>query len=90
MTVIYSILMGIFLPDSPVRAKFLNDRERAIAIDRIRVNQTGVESKTFKKEQMIEAFKDPKTWIMFAFNLFISMPNGGLTNVSVSLVGGQR
>jgi len=85
VTVIYAILVGIFLPDSPVRAKFLNKREKAIAIDRIRANQTGVENKVFKKEQMIEAFMDPKTWLMFFFNIFISMPNGGLTNVSIYL-----
>lgn len=41
MTFVYGIVVGIFLPDSPVRAKFLSEREKAIAIDRVRVNQTG-------------------------------------------------
>lgn len=41
MTFVYGIMVGIFLPDSPVSAKFLSEREKAIAIDRVRVNQTG-------------------------------------------------
>ena len=41
MTFVYGIVVGIFLPDNPIKAKFLNEREKAIAIDRVRVNQTG-------------------------------------------------
>jgi ACS family allantoate permease-like MFS transporter len=77
----WAIIVGIFLPDNPVKAKFVTERQKAIAIDRVRADQTGVENKTFKKEQMIETFLDPKTWLMFAFNIWISIPNGGLTNV---------
>ena len=82
MTVVYSFFVGIFLPDNPVKAKFISERQKAIAIDRVRADQTGIENKTFKREQMIEAFTDPKTWLIFAFNIWISIPNGGLTNVS--------
>lgn len=82
MTVVWALIVGIFLPDNPVKAKFITERQKAIAIDRVRADQTGIENKTFKKEQMIEAFLDPKTWLMFLFNIWISIPNGGLTNVS--------
>jgi hypothetical protein len=82
MTCVWAIVVGVFLPDNPVKAKFISEREKAIAIDRVRADQTGIENKTWKKEQMIEAFTDPKTWLMFLFNIWISIPNGGLTNVS--------
>ena len=82
MTVVWAIIVGVFLPDNPVKAKFISERQKAIAIDRVRADQTGIENKTFKKEQMIEAFMDPKTWLIFLFNIWISIPNGGLTNVS--------
>jgi sugar phosphate permease len=82
MTVVWALIVGTFLPDNPVKAKFISERQKAIAIDRVRADQTGIENKTFKKEQMIEAFMDPKTWLMFLFNIWISIPNGGLTNVS--------
>lgn len=82
MTIVWAIVVGIFLPDNPVKAKFIDERQKAIAIDRMRADQTGIENKTFKREQMMEAFMDPKTWLMFCFHIFISIPNGGLTNVS--------
>ncbi|KAL6241270.1 hypothetical protein RBB50_011743 [Rhinocladiella similis] len=88
MTFAYGIVVGIFLPDNPVKAKFLNEREKAIAIDRVRVNQTGIENKTFKKEQFFEAFLDVRVWLMFFFNIWISIPNGGLTNFSPLIVKG--
>ncbi|KAI9742371.1 MAG: hypothetical protein M1818_003904 [Claussenomyces sp. TS43310] len=88
MTIVYALVIGIFLPDNPVKAKFVSEREKAIAVDRVRADQTGVENKTFKKEQMIEAFLDPKTWLMFLFNIWISIPNGGLTNFSPLIING--
>lgn len=44
LTITYGLVVGIFLPDNPVKAKFINQREKAIAIDRVRVNQTGAAS----------------------------------------------
>ncbi|KIV99835.1 uncharacterized protein PV09_08504 [Verruconis gallopava] len=88
MTIVWACVIGIFLPDNPVKAKFISEREKAIAIDRVRADQTGVENKTFKKEQMIEAFTDPKTWLMILFNLWISIPNGGLTNFAPLIIKG--
>ena len=37
--------MFIFLPNSPVTAKGLTQREKRIAVERLRENQTGVENK---------------------------------------------
>lgn len=88
ITVVWACVVGLFLPDSPVSAKFISEREKAIAIERLRSNQTGIENKTFKREQMIETFKDPKTWLMFWFNIFCSVPNGGLTNFQSLIIKG--
>ncbi|KAE9405892.1 MFS general substrate transporter [Gymnopus androsaceus JB14] len=63
ITLIVALCFFFLFPDSPVNAWFLTPEERAIAVLRIRENQTGVENKHFKKEQMIEALLDPKTWI---------------------------
>jgi hypothetical protein len=81
-------IVGLFLPDNPVKAKFISERQKAIVIDRLRADQTGVENKKFKKEQMIEAFLDPKTWLMFLFNVWISIPNCGLTNFTPLVIKG--
>jgi ACS family allantoate permease-like MFS transporter len=60
-------LHRFLFPDSPVNARFLTPEERIIAVSRLKVNQTGVENKTFKRSQMIAALKDPKTWLFFFF-----------------------
>jgi hypothetical protein len=77
MTVVWAIVVGLLLPDNPLKAKFISERQKTNAIDRVRGDQLGVENKTFKRSQMLEAFKDPKTWLMFLFNIWISIPNGG-------------
>jgi hypothetical protein len=57
--------MFIFLPDSPVSAPGLTPRERRVAVERLRENQTGVENKHLKPYQILEAFKDYKLYIFF-------------------------
>lgn len=88
MTIVWACVIGIFLPDNPVKAKFVTDRQKAIVIDRLREDQTGVENKKIKREQIIETFLDPKTWLMVLFQIFISIPNGGLTNFAPLVIKG--
>jgi MFS transporter, ACS family, allantoate permease len=44
-TFLFAIFLTYALPDSPVNNKFLSDREKYIAILRIKDNMTGTESK---------------------------------------------
>jgi hypothetical protein len=67
--------MFIFLPDSPVNAPGLTKRERRIAVDRIRENQTGVENKHLKPYQIIEAFKDYKLYMFFILGVVCTLEN---------------
>ncbi|PCH37794.1 MFS general substrate transporter [Wolfiporia cocos MD-104 SS10] len=79
ITLIVSVLFWLFFPDSITNAWFLTPEEKAIAVARIKVNQAGMENKHFKKEQMIECFKDPKTWFFF-FSLTIESVTNSLSN----------
>lgn len=63
MSTAWSVCLWFLLPSNPTEAWFLSQEERVIAIARIKDNQTGVEAKVFKKEQAIEALKDPKIWL---------------------------
>ncbi|KAG6866173.1 hypothetical protein C0991_007723 [Blastosporella zonata] len=76
---ILTALLRFLFPDSPTNAWFLSKEERVIAVRRIKVNQTGVENKHFKKEQMVEALLDPKTWLFALFSALDNVPNS-LTN----------
>jgi len=79
LTLLTAVAFSLFFPDSPTTAWFLTSEERVTAVRRIKVNQTGVENKTFKKEQMVEAFRDPKTWMFALFSALNNVPNS-LTN----------
>ncbi|KAF8553844.1 MFS general substrate transporter [Imleria badia] len=79
ITLVVAVLYWVFFPDSPTSAWFLTPSERTTAVQRLRENQTGVENKHFKKEQMIEALLDPKTWLFALFSVLDNVPNS-LTN----------
>ena len=57
--------MFIILPDSPVTAPLLTKRQRRIAVERVRENQTGIENKHIKPHQIWEAFTDYKLYFFF-------------------------
>ncbi|KAJ6183699.1 hypothetical protein N7519_005000 [Penicillium mononematosum] len=79
VTVGFSAVILIFMPDSPVSAKFLGEEDKLLSIERQRMNQQGVESHEWKWEHTKEAFLDPKSWFWFALMFSISVPSGGIT-----------
>ncbi|KAL2866136.1 uncharacterized protein BJX67DRAFT_356653 [Aspergillus lucknowensis] len=68
ITVAWAVVVFLFLPDSPANAKFLSERERTIAIERLRHNRTGVKNTHFKLSQLVEALRDPQVWIFVLYN----------------------
>lgn len=57
------------MPDSPVNAAFLTPEERVMAIERVRADQGGIENKTIKKYQIVEALLDIRTWLIVFLTL---------------------
>jgi MFS family permease len=72
LTVIYGFVVLMFMPDSPMSAKYLTDRERVLATERLRANQMGVQSGIWKWDQVLETFLDLKTWCWFVIIVAIS------------------
>ncbi|KAH8657180.1 MFS transporter [Tricladium varicosporioides] len=79
LTVVFSIVVFLFMPDSPVEAKFLNDHDKLLAVERLRDNQMGVVSTEWKWEHVTESLLDLKTWFWFSLIFSISIPSGGIT-----------
>ncbi|KAH9884074.1 MFS transporter [Xylariomycetidae sp. FL2044] len=79
VTLLYGVMMWFCLADSPIQAKWLTDEERHIAVERIRANQQGIGSKTFKWYQVKESLLDIRTWLNFLCIIAINIPNGGIT-----------
>ncbi|EXJ79503.1 hypothetical protein A1O1_08767 [Capronia coronata CBS 617.96] len=76
---ILSAFLYFFMPDSPLTAKFLNEEEKLIAIERLRDNRTGVANREFKKHQLIEALKDPLVYYNFFLVILVVVPNSGVS-----------
>lgn len=79
ITVLVSVIFWFAFPDSPATAWFLTHEERVMAVQRIRVNQTGIENKRWKLDQFMETLKDPKTWLLALFAAISNIVNS-LTN----------
>ncbi|PVH98089.1 MFS general substrate transporter [Periconia macrospinosa] len=79
LTVLVSIVVFIFMPDSPMEAKFLNENDKLVAVERLRMNQMGVASRVWKWDHVLEAFLDIKTWLWFSMLTAVSIPSGGIT-----------
>ena len=53
----------IFLPNSPVDAKWLSIEEKVHTIEIMRNTHSGVSNSTFRWSQVRECFTDPKSWL---------------------------
>lgn len=71
-TVVLGICIALFVPDTPMRAWFLDDEEKANLLEHVRVNQTGIENKTFIPSQIKEALLDLPLYFMFFIVLLVS------------------
>lgn len=62
-----TFLFGLWcfaLPNSALDAWFLTAEERIVAVERLRVGQTGVRNQEIKLSQVKEAALDPKIWLV--------------------------
>ena len=86
ITMLWSIIIYIFLPDAPSNARFLNERQRLIAVKRVAQNETGIKNKTFNKSQALLAFYDPKVILIFISVFAAAIPNGVLNSFSTIII----
>jgi ACS family allantoate permease-like MFS transporter len=68
-TAAIGVLFLWIMPDNQLNAKFLTEKERLMAVERIRINQQGVGNKHFKMYQFKEAMMDPMVWAFVFYAL---------------------
>ncbi|GMG19137.1 unnamed protein product [Ambrosiozyma monospora] len=83
---VWSLFITWYLPDSPINAKWLSERQRYHMVKRVADNATGVQCNYFKWSQVWEAFADPRVYIVMLFNFGINIPNGGLSAFSSIII----
>lgn len=78
-----TVLIGVWtffcLPDTPMSANFLEEREIVRVLERVSENQTGVENKKFKMSQAVELAKDPQIYFMLMITVLVGLPCVGLS-----------
>lgn len=85
MTILWAFVILFFLPPDPIRAKGFTERERYIAVARLRVNNAGVRNKHFKKQQIVELLMDEKFWLVLIMG-YLSMIAAAPVNTFVPII----
>lgn len=76
LTIAWSATILFFLPADPIRSKGFTERERYIAVARLRGNNTGVRNLHWKGGQVIEALLDLKFWLILVMGFLMQIANG--------------
>ncbi|KAH8828273.1 major facilitator superfamily domain-containing protein [Flagelloscypha sp. PMI_526] len=87
LTVITAPLIYWKLDNSPAGARFLNDEDRAKAVERVKLNQTGTKSHhdSYNWKQLWEALFEAKLWLFFAMTLLLNV-GAAVTNIFGPLI----
>ena len=82
ITICWGVMIAFGVPTSPMKAWFLNDREKKVAVARLVADHQGVENRQYKLYQVKECLLDPQPWLL-AFNALLQcLQGGGLLSVS--------
>ncbi|KAI0484940.1 major facilitator superfamily transporter [Xylariaceae sp. FL0804] len=88
VTIIWGVLMLLWLPDSILNTKRFSIQEKAALIGRGKLGRTGIISHHIKTYQIREALLDPQVWLLTLFTLLNEVINGGLANFSKLIIKG--
>jgi MFS family permease len=86
-TILWDILFILVVPDNLASAKWLSEQERLVAIQRVVENKTGTKTRTFVKEQVLEALLDPKILLLALISFVNAVASGGLSFGSIIIQG---
>lgn len=85
-TMLWSVLVCLILPDAPSNARFLNERQRLVAVHRVASNETGIKTKGINRKQIAVAFWDPKAILLFISVFAAAIPNGVVNSFSTIII----
>jgi MFS family permease len=88
ITILWAVVIYYFMPPDPIRAKGFDDRERYIAVARMRENNSGVRNTHFKVEQVWESLLDIRFWLIFAIAFTMMIANGPVSSFIPIIISG--
>ncbi|OBT52226.1 hypothetical protein VE04_07541, partial [Pseudogymnoascus sp. 24MN13] len=86
--VLWALVIYLYLPTDPIKAKGFSDRERYIAVARLRKNNTGIRNTHFKAAQAVECMLDPLFWSLFFMAALLMIANGPASTFIPIIVSG--
>lgn len=87
ISLMWSVFVLWYLPDTPMDFKRLTERERYFLVKSLALQSfTGMETNDWKWNQFKESACDVKTYLIFLFNVCINIPNGGLSTFSALII----
>lgn len=86
-TIVWGVVMVLFLPNSPGTCRFLTPEERDVAVRRLQTS-AAKQTTNYKMYQVKEALLDPQTWILVVYQFCMNIPNGGLTSFGSLIISG--
>jgi hypothetical protein len=73
-----------------MKAKCFTEDQKRQMVERVRVNETGIQNRSYKRYQMVEALTDPVVWCYVLLQITSTLVIGGLgvfSNLIISSFG---
>ncbi|KAK4039472.1 major facilitator superfamily domain-containing protein [Parachaetomium inaequale] len=86
VTVIVGSCVVFFLPDTPMKARWLSNNEKVALLKHVSVNQTGIENRKFRAREIVEALTDPQLYLLLISVVLLSVSSGVVTTYSATLI----
>ncbi|KAJ5587984.1 uncharacterized protein N7459_003749 [Penicillium hispanicum] len=88
VTAVVGTLTFFFVPDTPIKALWLSDREKIALLQHVSENQTGLWSSALSLNQIWEAVQDIQLWLLTLTTILMSVSSGVVTTYSSTLIAG--
>ncbi|CEJ89649.1 hypothetical protein VHEMI05480 [[Torrubiella] hemipterigena] len=88
LSFVFALLVFWLMPDNQANARWLNEREKKVAIERVRKNQNVTSDDQWKWPQFWEALRDPQTILFFITAVGNTMPSTFASQFSSQVVAG--
>jgi ACS family allantoate permease-like MFS transporter len=75
IAILIGVIICAMLPATPMKAWFLTQRERQIAVRRLMSNNTGIHTRKFKWKQGLSTFWDPQIYALCIFSFTFAFSN---------------
>ncbi|KAI9491294.1 major facilitator superfamily domain-containing protein [Zychaea mexicana] len=87
--IVLAVICYFYLPDKPETAKFLNERERELALKRLSLDQGAADDHTWSWNQVISVFTDWKSYLYTSVTVSTTISAVGVTLALPSIIAGM-